>query len=115
MIKSKKIDLSQEVIRIGLLHAPLLGAATKQSIITFGDVLCFLLCLTKVSSSWLRKKQSPPMVAKSDRIINPDLERMYAKRANSVKIVKVEGASHSVYISHPKEVADLIISATIFP
>ncbi|MFA6060592.1 MAG: alpha/beta hydrolase [Taibaiella sp.] len=55
------------------------------------------------------------MVAKSDRIINPDLERMYAKRANSVKIVEVDGASHSVYISHPKEVADLIISATALP
>ncbi|WP_210420855.1 alpha/beta fold hydrolase [Chitinophaga sp. XS-30] len=51
------------------------------------------------------------MVAKSDRIINPELERMYAKRANSKKIVEVEGASHSVYISHSKEVADLIISA----
>jgi len=54
------------------------------------------------------------MVATSDRIINPDLERMYAKRANSVKIIEVEGASHSVYITHPKEVADLIISATGF-
>lgn len=54
------------------------------------------------------------MVAKSDRIINPDLERMYAKRANSKKTVEVDGASHSVYISHPKEVADLIISATFF-
>jgi pimeloyl-ACP methyl ester carboxylesterase len=52
------------------------------------------------------------MVAKSDRIINPELERMYAKRANSIKTVEVEDASHSVYISHPKEVADLIISAT---
>ncbi|MGN7722825.1 alpha/beta fold hydrolase [Chitinophaga sp. 22620] len=52
------------------------------------------------------------MVAKSDRIINPDLERMYAKRANSVKIVEIEGASHCVYITHPQEVADLIISAT---
>jgi pimeloyl-ACP methyl ester carboxylesterase len=51
------------------------------------------------------------MVAKSDRIINPDLERMYAKRANSVKTVEIEGASHSVYISHAKEVAELIISA----
>ncbi|MDR6941543.1 alpha/beta hydrolase [Mucilaginibacter pocheonensis] len=52
------------------------------------------------------------MVAKSDRIINPDLEWMYAKRAKSVKTVEVEGASHSVYITHPKEAADLIISAT---
>jgi pimeloyl-ACP methyl ester carboxylesterase len=52
------------------------------------------------------------LVAKSDRIINPELERMYAKRANSIKTVEVEGASHSVYISHAKEVADLIISAS---
>jgi pimeloyl-ACP methyl ester carboxylesterase len=51
------------------------------------------------------------MVAKSDRIINPDLERMYAKRARSVVTVEVEGASHSVYESHPKEVAKLIIAA----
>ncbi len=50
------------------------------------------------------------MVAQSDRIINPDLERMYAKRANSHK-VEIAGASHSVYESHPKEVAKMIIAA----
>ena len=49
-------------------------------------------------------------VAKSDRIINPDLERMYAKRAHS-HTIEVEGASHSVYESHPKEVAALIEDA----
>ena len=59
--------------------------------------------------SW-RTKPSWYMVAQSDRIINPDLERMYAKRANSVK-VEIPGASHSVYESHPKEVAKLIIEA----
>jgi pimeloyl-ACP methyl ester carboxylesterase len=52
------------------------------------------------------------LIAKSGKIINPELERMYAKRANSIKTVEVEGASHSVYISHPKQIADLIISAT---
>ena len=57
-----------------------------------------------------RSKPSWYMVAKSDRIINPDLERMYAKRANS-HTVEVDGASHSVYESHPKEVAQLIIEA----
>ena len=46
-------------------------------------------------------------VATSDRIINPDLERMYAKRAHS-HTIEVQGASHSVYESHPKEVAALI-------
>lgn len=50
------------------------------------------------------------MVAKLDRIINPDLERMYAKRAGA-KTVEIAGASHSVYQSHPKEVAALIIAA----
>ena len=57
-----------------------------------------------------RVKPSWYMVAKSDRIINPDLERMYAKRANS-HTVEVDGASHSVYESHPVEVAKLIIEA----
>ena len=45
-----------------------------------------------------------------DRTINPDLERWYAKRAHS-HTVEVAGASHSVYVSHPKEVADVIESA----
>jgi pimeloyl-ACP methyl ester carboxylesterase len=57
-----------------------------------------------------RSKPSWYMVAKSDCIINPDLERMYAKRANSRK-VEIDGASHSVYESHPNEVAQLIIEA----
>jgi pimeloyl-ACP methyl ester carboxylesterase len=52
------------------------------------------------------------MVAKADRIINPDLERFYAKRANAMKTVEVEGASHCVFMTHPKEVAELVIAAT---
>ena len=50
------------------------------------------------------------LVPTKDRIINPDLERWYAARANSQK-VEVKGASHSVYISRPKEVAALIEEA----
>ncbi|MEJ0101710.1 MAG: alpha/beta hydrolase [Bacteroidota bacterium] len=57
-----------------------------------------------------RVKPSWYMVAKADRIINPDLERMYAKRAGS-HTVEVAGASHSVYESHPAEVARLIMEA----
>jgi len=57
-----------------------------------------------------KNKPSWYMVAKADRIINPDLERLYAKRANSTT-VEIEGASHSVFMSHPKEVADLIMKA----
>ena len=50
------------------------------------------------------------LVATKDRTINPDLEWWYAKRAKSHK-VEVSGASHSVYISRPKEVAALIEEA----
>lgn len=57
-----------------------------------------------------RVKPSWYMVAKSDRIINPDLQRMYAHRADS-HTIEIEGASHSVYASHPKEVARLITGA----
>ena len=57
-----------------------------------------------------RTKPSWYAVAKSDRIINPYLERMYAKRAHS-HTIEVEGASHSVYESHAKEVAALIEDA----
>jgi pimeloyl-ACP methyl ester carboxylesterase len=54
-----------------------------------------------------KTKPSWYMVAKADRIINPDLERFYAKRAHSY-VVEIAGASHSVYISHPDEVISLI-------
>jgi pimeloyl-ACP methyl ester carboxylesterase len=39
----------------------------------------------------------------ADRLINPDLERMHFKRAHS-HTIELEGASHSVYESRPKEV-----------
>jgi len=57
-----------------------------------------------------RSKPSWMLVATKDRTINPDLERWYATRAQSHK-VEVAGASHSVYVSHPREVADVIESA----
>ena len=61
------------------------------------------------TAAW-RSKPSWMLVAGADRTINPDLERWYATRANSQK-VEVAGASHSVYVSHPKEVAALIEEA----
>jgi pimeloyl-ACP methyl ester carboxylesterase len=64
---------------------------------------------TITTAAW-RTKPSWMLVAGSDRTINPDLERWYAKRANS-HTVEVAGASHCVYVPHPKEVADLIESA----
>ena len=61
------------------------------------------------TAAW-KTKPSWMLVAGSDRTISPDLERWYAKRAMS-HTVEVTGASHSVYISHPKEVADVIEGA----
>ncbi len=61
------------------------------------------------TAAW-RNKPSWALVAAADRTINPDLERWYAARAKSHK-VEVAGASHSVYVSHPKEVAALIEEA----
>ena len=61
------------------------------------------------TAAW-RSKPSWMLVATKDRTINPDLERWYAERAKSHK-VEVPGASHSVYISRPKEVAALIEEA----
>src|SRR5712691_8733475 len=63
-----------------------------------------------ISTPAWRSKQSWMLVAAADRAIKPDLERWYARRANSHKI-EVSGASHAVYVSRPKEVAALIEEA----
>jgi pimeloyl-ACP methyl ester carboxylesterase len=49
------------------------------------------------------------LVATADRSINPDQERMMAKRANA-KTIEVN-SSHVAYMSHPKETAKLIEEA----
>jgi pimeloyl-ACP methyl ester carboxylesterase len=64
---------------------------------------------TITTAAW-RSKPSWMAVAGKDRMINPELERWYATRANSHK-VEVPGASHAVYVSRPKEVAALIEEA----
>jgi len=74
---------------------------------TFTAVTVFNTPIT--NAAW-KLKPSWDMVAQADRIISPDLERMYAARAHS-HTVEIAGASHSVYRSHPKEVAALIEQA----
>jgi pimeloyl-ACP methyl ester carboxylesterase len=49
------------------------------------------------------------MVATEDRVINPDLERFYAKRMNA-HTTEVK-SSHVIYISHPAEVLRVIEEA----
>jgi pimeloyl-ACP methyl ester carboxylesterase len=63
-----------------------------------------------ISKPAWREKPSWMVVATKDRAINPDLERWYAKRANS-HVVEVSGASHAVYASRPKEVVAVIEEA----
>src|ERR1700687_5163716 len=63
-----------------------------------------------ISAAAWRSKPSWVLVAGKDRTINPDLERWYGTRAKS-HTVEVAGASHSVYVSRPKEVAALIEGA----
>ena len=77
----------------------------RSQVFNFADN--FKAVITK--AAW-RSKPSWMLVATKDRTINPDLERWYATRAKSHK-VEVAGASHSVYVSRPKEVAALIEEA----
>jgi pimeloyl-ACP methyl ester carboxylesterase len=63
----------------------------------------------KVTMPAWRSKPTWYMVASADRSINPQQERMMAKRANA-KTVEVT-ASHVAYMSHPKETAKLIEEA----
>ena len=63
----------------------------------------------KVASPAWKSKPSWYMVATDDRSINPEQQRMMAKRANA-RTVEVN-ASHVAYISYPKETAKLIEEA----
>ncbi len=63
----------------------------------------------KVTSPAWKTKPTWYMVATADRSINPDQERMMAKRAHA-KTIEVN-ASHVAYMSHPKETAKLIEEA----
>lgn len=58
-----------------------------------------------VDAAW-RHKPSWYAVATQDRMINPELERFFAKRAGSTT-VEING-SHSIFISQPQAVARLV-------
>ncbi|HEY3812191.1 MAG TPA: alpha/beta hydrolase [Caulobacteraceae bacterium] len=59
-------------------------------------------------AAW-RSKPTFYAVSTEDRTINPDLERFMAKRMGA-KTIEIK-SSHLSLISHPKEVADLILEA----
>lgn len=59
-------------------------------------------------ASW-KDKPSYAVVAKLDRMINPDLERFMAKRAQS-QTIELAGP-HAIFLVHPREIAALIEKA----
>jgi pimeloyl-ACP methyl ester carboxylesterase len=65
---------------------------------------------TPLTAAAWKTKPSWGVVALGDKIINPDLEKWYYARAHS-HTIEIPGASHSVYESHPKEVAAVIEEA----
>ena len=65
---------------------------------------------TPLTAAAWKTKPSWGIVADDDQIINPDLERWYYARAKS-RTTEIKGASHSVYQSHPEDVAAVIIEA----
>jgi pimeloyl-ACP methyl ester carboxylesterase len=67
-----------------------------------------LLAGKTTQAAW-RSKPSFYAVSTEDRTINPDLERFMAKRMGA-KTIEIK-SSHLSLISHPKEVADLILEA----
>ncbi|MFD7014150.1 alpha/beta fold hydrolase [Streptomyces sp. NPDC059928] len=64
---------------------------------------------TAAAAAW-KTKPSWALVACADHAINPEVERFGAKRAGAT-IVEIEGASHAVAVSQPKQVAALILDA----
>ena len=71
------------------------------------------------STSIFAEKSGPPawkqlptwyQVSENDHIIPPDAERMFAKQMNATTISLP--SSHASPVSHPNEVAQLILNAT---
>jgi pimeloyl-ACP methyl ester carboxylesterase len=71
------------------------------------------------STSMLAEKSGPPawkqiptwyQVSENDRIIPPDVQRMFAKQMNAITISLP--SSHASLVSHPSEIAQLILNAT---
>jgi pimeloyl-ACP methyl ester carboxylesterase len=65
---------------------------------------------TAVTTAAWHDKPSYGVVPTADRILNPDLERSLYKRAGA-KVTEVKGASHAVFMSRPRAVADVIEQA----
>ena len=65
-------------------------------------------CPKATVAAW-KQRPSYAVIATQDRMINPDLERFMAKRAQS-QVIELPG-SHAIFLSHAREVAALIEKA----
>lgn len=84
------------------IQARVMAAVQKPlSASVFGD---------KVSQAAWKSKPSWYLVSENDRIINPDLERFMAKRMGAEETISIS-SSHASLVSHPNEVAKLIMDA----
>tara|TARA_R110002051_G_scaffold15064_2_gene47630 strand:- start:24128 stop:24898 length:771 start_codon:yes stop_codon:yes gene_type:complete len=72
-------------------------------------VSCFTDVVT--TAAW-HNKPSYGILGTADKSINPEILRAMYKRS-AAKVTEIKGASHVVFISHAKEVARVIHSATI--
>lgn len=70
------------------------------------------------NQSILAEKSGPPawkqlptwyQISESDRVIPPDVQRMFAERMNATTLSL--NASQASLVSHPNEIADLILNA----
>lgn len=70
------------------------------------------------NQSILAEKSGPPawkqlptwyQISENNRVIPPDVQRMFAERMNATTLSL--NASHASLVSHPNEIADLILSA----
>lgn len=65
---------------------------------------------TPITQVAWKTKPTWAIVPTEDKSINPDIERMMYKRSGAT-MTEIKGASHVVFISHPKEVAAIIEAA----
>lgn len=87
------------------------GVDLKKAKVLFavqGETAASIFANRTTVAAW-HDKPSFYAVAKQDRTINPDLERFLAKRMNATTIEINTG--HLAMVSHPKEVANLILQA----
>lgn len=66
---------------------------------------------TPIAAPAWRTKPTYGIVATQDRMINPELERSLYRRAHAI-VTEIQ-SSHVVFLTHPREVADIIEKAAV--